>query len=138
MPLIIFGVILLILVLVLFPLIGLMFSNPVAFAVGLIAVGLMWVVFKQICIAVGPLLQSAIEVSAPYLKRTFVKIFAAFSWFDGKVDNILLKLGAKTYSEAEQSKQPFSRKVSKDDIKSWLYIIIAFSVFASLAEFFNI
>ena len=69
MPLIIFGVILLILVLVLFPLIGLMFSNPVAFAVGLIAVGLMWVVFKQICIAVEPLLQSAFEASMPYLKK---------------------------------------------------------------------
>lgn len=138
MPLIIFGVILLIIVLVLFPLIGLIFSNPVAFAVGLIAIGLLWVVFKLICIAVGPLLQSAIDVSAPYLKRAFVKIFTAFSWFDSKVDNILLKLGAKTYSEAEQSKLPFSRKVSKDDIKSWLYIIMAFSVFASLAQLFNI
>lgn len=53
MPFIVFGVIILIIACVIIPLIGLLFSNPIGFAVGLILIGLLYLIGKWLVVVLG-------------------------------------------------------------------------------------
>ena len=53
MPFIVFGVIILIIACIIIPLIGLLFSNPIGFAVGLILIGLLYLIGKWLIVVLG-------------------------------------------------------------------------------------